>query len=115
MNLRLAHFFRLAMLLVIAMLLKYKRRNSAASFSERRKCLCTERQEWLRYIFFVLQISCKEANGYRILRTYNGSFWSLKSEMEWFCEDKHYADNVLSAQSAGMVVTTLVLMQLSDR
>ena len=56
-----------------------------------------------------------EANGYVTKRVYDGAFWSLTSEKQWFCEDYGYAPNLFSAQTAGMVISTVILMQLSDK
>jgi hypothetical protein len=43
------------------------------------------------------------------------SFWSLSSEYDWVCDKAEYGSNVLMAQNVGIIISTLIFMQLSDK
>ncbi len=40
---------------------------------------------------------------------------SLSAEYNWVCDKADYGANVLSARSAGVVISMLIFMQLSDK
>ena len=46
--------------------------------------------------------------------TADDAFWSLASEYDWVCDKGHKGSTVLAAQNVGIIVTTLIFMQLSD-
>ena len=40
---------------------------------------------------------------------------SLSAEYDWVCDKADYGANVLTARSAGVVISMLIFMQLSDK
>ena len=59
------------------------------------------------------EVSCQ--NGYVYDMDASDAFWSLASEYDWVCEKSELGSSVLVAQSIGVIVSTVVFMQLSDR
>lgn len=46
--------------------------------------------------------------------TADDAFWSLAAEYDWVCDKAEYSSTVLAAQNVGIIVSTLIFMQLSD-
>ena len=42
------------------------------------------------------------------------AFWSLSSEYDWVCDKNEVGSEVLVAVQAGIILTALIFMQLSD-
>ncbi len=61
------------------------------------------------------EVKCVDHHGYIFDMSADDAFWSLASEYEWVCEKSEYGSSILVAQSIGIIVSTVIFMQLSDR
>ena len=60
-----------------------------------------------------LQIPCQ----YGFIHQTEGpdAFWSLSAENDWVCDEAQYGSNIMTAQGIGIIINSIVFMQLSDR
>ena len=56
----------------------------------------------------------KPCSNYHYEQDKSKSFYSLSSEYNWVCDKAEFGSNVLVAQNIGIILTNLIMMQLSD-
>ncbi len=61
----------------------------------------------------MLQVSCEY--GYVHQKDGYNHFWSLTAEDDWVCDRKEYGSNLFMAQNVGIILNSLLFMQISDR
>jgi hypothetical protein len=42
------------------------------------------------------------------------AFWSMAAENDWVCDYENYGPNMFMAQNIGIIINTIIFMQLSD-
>ena len=65
-------------------------------------------------LMFFMQVDCQ--HGYKHQRPNDADdfFWSLSSENDWVCQNSDVGSQVLTAQGVGIILNSVIFMQLSD-